>query len=149
LSDDGIKSKIVKQYLPVINTLVNKYLIAMGFFVNFELNEEFKETIKSRHRDLFSYENFSEGEKMRIDLALMFAWRAVAKLKNSVSTNLLVLDEVLDGSLDNGGIDEVMSLLQSFENDANIFVISHKELFVDKFKDSLQFVKVGDFSVIK
>ena len=146
LKDDGIKQKIVKQYLPVINTLVNKYLGEMNFFVQFELDGEFREIIRSRHRDVFSYENFSEGEKTRIDLSLMFAWRAVAKLKNSVSTNLLILDEVLDGSLDNSGIDDIMKLINSFRNETNIFVISHKDLFVDKFDSIIKFEKVGNFS---
>jgi DNA repair exonuclease SbcCD ATPase subunit len=118
----------------------------MNFFVQFELDGEFREIIRSRHRDVFSYENFSEGEKTRIDLSLMFAWRAVAKLKNSVSTNLLILDEVLDGSLDNSGIDDIMKLINSFRNETNIFVISHKDLFVDKFDSIIKFEKVGNFS---
>lgn len=147
LKDNGIKAKIVKQYLPIINKLVNKYLNDMDFFVNFEIDEEFKETIKSRYRDTFSYENFSEGEKMRIDLALLFTWRSIAKLKNSMSTNLLILDEVFDSSLDATGTDEFMKLLESLSNDNNIFVISHKgDILVDKFDNVIKFTKTNGFS---
>lgn len=146
LKDSGIKAKIIKQYLPVINKLVNKYLASMDFFVNFEIDEEFKETIKSRFRDVFSYENFSEGEKMRIDLALLFTWRAIAKMKNSMNTNLLILDEVFDSSLDNNGTEEFMKLIQSL-NDTNIFIISHKgDVLMDKFKTIIRFEKVKNFS---
>ncbi len=149
LKDSGIKTKIIKQYLPVINKLVNKYLAAMDFFVNFEINEEFKETIKSRHRDTFSYENFSEGEKMRIDLALLFTWRSIAKIKNSMNTNLLILDEVFDSSLDNTGTDEFMKLLNTLGNEANVFVISHKgDILIDKFRSVIRFEKVKNFSQI-
>lgn len=147
LKDGGIKSKIIKQYVPVINKLVNKYLAAMDFFVNFTIDEEFKETIKSRHRDDFSYENFSEGEKKRIDLALLFTWRAVAKLKNSVNTNLLIFDEVFDGSLDVNGTEEFMKLINMFNENTNIFVITHKtDQMVDKFKHTIRFNKVKNFS---
>ncbi|CAB4124349.1 endonuclease subunit [uncultured Caudovirales phage] len=148
LKDSGIKAKIVKQYLPIINKLVNKYLASMDFFVNFEIDEEFKEIIKSRHRDIFSYENFSEGEKMRIDLALLFTWRAIAKMKSSMSTNLLILDEVFDSSLDNNGTEEFMKLIHSL-NDANVFVISHKgDVLMDKFRNVIRFDKVKNFSRI-
>ncbi len=147
LKDGGIKSKIIKQYVPVINKLVNKYLAAMDFFVNFNIDEEFKETIKSRHRDDFSYENFSEGEKKRIDLALLFTWRSVAKLKNSVNTNLLIFDEVFDGSLDINGTEEFMKLINMMNDNANIFVITHKtDQMVDKFKHTIRFAKVKNFS---
>ena len=147
LKDGGIKSKIIKQYIPIINKLVNKYLASMDFFVNFTIDEEFKESIKSRHRDDFSYENFSEGEKKRIDLALLFTWRAVAKLKNSANTNLLIFDEVFDGSLDVNGIEEFMKLINMFADGTNIFVISHKsDQMVDKFKHVVKFAKVKNFS---
>jgi len=149
LKDTGIKTKIIKQYLPVMNKLINKYLTAMDFFVNFNLNESFEETIKSRHRDEFSYASFSEGEKMRIDLALLFTWRQIAKMKNSVSTNLLVLDEVFDSSLDGVGTEEFLKLLNSLDNDTNVFVISHKgdQLF-DKFRSVIKFEKVKNFSQV-
>lgn len=147
LKDSGIKTKIIRQYVPIINKLINKYLAAMDFFVNFELNENFEETIKSRFRDEFSYESFSEGEKSRIDLALLFTWRAVSKLRNSASTNLLILDEVFDGSLDGQGSDELMKILNTLTNDTNTFVISHKtdQLF-DKFANVIRFQKVKNFS---
>ena len=145
LKDSGIKAKIVKQYLPIINKLVNKYLASMDFFVNFEIDEEFKETIKSRHRDDFSYQNFSEGEKLRIDLALLFTWRAVAKMKSSMNTNLLILDEVFDSSLDNSGTEEFMKLIDTLND--NVFVISHKgDLLMDKFRNVIRFEKVKNFS---
>jgi DNA repair exonuclease SbcCD ATPase subunit len=147
LKDGGIKSKIIKQYIPVINKLVNKYLASMDFFVNFNIDEEFKESIKSRHRDDFSYENFSEGEKKRIDLALLFTWRAVAKLKNSANTNLLIFDEVFDGSLDANGTEEFLKLINMFNDGTNIFVISHKgDVLADKFKHTIKFTKVKNFS---
>jgi len=147
LKDGGIKSKIIKQYVPIINKLVNKYLAAMDFFVNFNIDEEFKETIKSRHRDDFSYENFSEGEKKRIDLALLFTWRSVAKLKNSVNTNLLIFDEVFDGSLDINGTEEFMKLINMMNEGTNIFVITHKsDQMVDKFKHTIRFGKIKNFS---
>ena len=149
LKDSGIKTKIIKQYLPVMNKLINKYLTAMDFFVNFNLNESFEETIKSRHRDVFSYASFSEGEKMRIDLALLFTWRQIAKMKNSTNTNLLILDEVFDSSLDGVGTEEFMKLLNSLDNSTNVFVISHKgdQLF-DKFRSVIKFEKKNNFSQV-
>jgi DNA repair exonuclease SbcCD ATPase subunit len=148
LKDTGIKTKIVKQYLPIINKLVNKYLSSLDFFVNFNLDESFKETIKSRHRDDFSYHNFSEGEKQRIDMALMLTWRAIAKLKNSSNTNLLILDETFDSSLDTNGTEELMKLLYLLE-DVNLFVISHKgDILQDKFMNVIRFEKVKNFSRI-
>jgi len=148
LRDSGIKSRIIKQYVPVINTLVNKYLAAMDFFVKFELNENFEEKILSRHRDDFTYASFSEGEKMRIDLALLFTWRAIARMKNSANTNLLVLDEVFDASLDNNGCDEFLKLISSLE-DTNVFVISHKgDVLLDKFQATVRFTKQKNFSRI-
>ena len=148
LKDTGIKTNIIKQYLPVINKLVNKYLTSMDFFVNFNLDESFKETIKSRHRDDFSYHNFSEGEKQRIDMALMLTWRAIAKLKNSTNTNLLILDEVFDSSLDSTGTEELMKILHSLD-DVNLFVISHKgDILQDKFVNTIRFEKVKNFSRI-
>lgn len=149
LKDGGIKSRIIKQYLPIMNKLINKYLSAMDFFVNFNIDENFNETIKSRHRDEFSYANFSEGEKMRIDLALLFTWRQVAKLKNSTNTNLLILDEVFDSSLDTVGTEEFLKLIHELGKDTNVFVISHKgdQLF-DKFRSVVKFEKKGNFSRI-
>lgn len=147
LKDSGIKTKIIKQYVPVMNKLINKYLAAMDFFVNFELNENFEETIKSRFRDEFSYESFSEGEKMRIDLALLFTWRAIAKLRNSASTNLLIMDEVFDSSLDNSGTDEFLKIIQNITADTNIFIISHKgDQLYDKFHSVIKFEKHKNFS---
>jgi DNA repair exonuclease SbcCD ATPase subunit len=147
LKDGGIKKKIIRQYVPIINKLVNKYLAALDFFVNFELDEEFNEVIKSRYRDEFSYASFSEGEKMRIDLALLFTWRAVAKLKNSTNTNLLILDEVFDASLDTTGCDEFLKLLQEIGGETNVFVISHKgDVLTDKFRSQIRFEKVKNFS---
>lgn len=149
LKDTGIKTKIIRQYLPVINKLVNKYLTAMDFFVHFELDESFNEVIKSRHRDEFSYASFSEGEKQRIDLALLFTWRTIAKMKNSASTNLLLLDEVFDSSLDANGTDYVMNLLNTIGDDTNVFVISHKgDQLIDKFKSVIKFQKYQNFSRI-
>ncbi len=149
LKDSGVKTKIIKQYIPVINKLVNKYLAAMDFFVAFELNENFEETIKSRHRDDFCYESFSEGEKMRIDLALLFTWRAVSKLRNSASTNLLIMDEVFDSSLDNNGTEEFLKIISTLTTDTNLFIISHKgdQLF-DKFHSLIKFEKHKNFSRI-
>lgn len=149
LKDSGIKTKIIRQYLPVINKLVNKYLKSMDFFVQFDLDETFKETIKSRHRDKFSYASFSEGEKQRIDLALVFTWRTIAKMKNSASTNLLLLDEVFDSSLDVNGTDYVMQLLNTIGEETNVFVISHKgdQLF-DKFRSVIRFEKKNNYSVM-
>ena len=149
LKDSGIKTKIIKQYLPIMNKLINKYLKAMDFFVNFNIDENFNETIKSRHRDEFSYANFSEGEKMRIDLALLFTWRQIAKLKNSTNTNLLILDEVFDSSLDTVGTEEFLKLIHEMGADTNIFVISHKgdQLF-DKFRSVIRFEKKNNFSQV-
>ena len=149
LKDGGIKTRIIKQYLPIMNTLINKYLAQMDFFVSFNLDENFNESIKSRHRDEFTYDSFSEGEKMRIDLALLFTWRAVAKLKNSANTNLLILDEVFDSSLDAAGTDEFMRILNNLVKNTNVFVISHKgEILFDKFKSVLKFEKRKNFSQI-
>ena len=149
LKDSGIKTRIIKQYVPVMNKLISKYLAAMDFFVQFELDESFNETIKSRFRDEFSYESFSEGEKMRIDLALLFTWRAIAKLRNSVSTNLLIMDEVFDSSLDSTGTDEFMKILNDLTSDANVFIISHKgDQLMDKFQNTVRFEKVKNFSRI-
>ncbi len=149
LKDTGIKTRVIRQYLPIINQLVNKYLAAMDFFVHFDLDEKFNETIKSRHRDKFSYSSFSEGEKQRIDLALLFTWRTIAKMKNSASTNLLLLDEVFDSSLDNNGVDYVMNLLNTIGEETNVFVISHKgdQLF-DKFRNQIKFEKIRNYSVM-
>jgi hypothetical protein len=147
LKDAGIKTKIIRQYIPVINKLINKYLAAMDFFVNFELNENFEETIKSRFRDEFSYASFSEGEKSRIDLALLFTWRSIAKLRNSASTNLLILDEVFDGSLDSQGNEELLKIIQTITENNNVFVISHKtDVYLDKFERVLKFEKQKNFS---
>ena len=146
LQDTGIKTKVIKQYLPIMNKLINKYLNSMDFYVNFTLDENFTETIKSRHRDEFNYASFSEGEKMRIDLALLFTWRAIAKMKNSVNTNLLILDEIFDSSLDGAGTDEFLKILNTLE-DENVFVISHKQdTLVDKFSSTIKFEKVRNFS---
>ena len=146
LQDSGIKTKIVKQYLPIMNKLVNTYLSSMDFFVNFNIDENFNETIKSRFRDEFSYASFSEGEKMRIDLALLFTWRAIAKMKNSTNTNLLILDEIFDSSLDNAGTDDFLKILNNFDKQ-NVFVISHKQdMLFDKFRNIIQFKKEQNFS---
>ena len=146
LQDTGIKTKIIKQYLPIMNQLINKYLASMEFYVNFTLDENFDETIKSRFRDNFNYASFSEGEKMRIDLALLFTWRAIAKMKNSTNTNLLILDEIFDSSLDSAGTDEFLKILNTLEGE-NVFVISHKQdVLVDKFKHTLKFEKNKNFS---
>tara|TARA_B100001113_G_scaffold202033_1_gene165556 strand:- start:3892 stop:5109 length:1218 start_codon:yes stop_codon:yes gene_type:complete len=147
LKDSGIKSQIIKKYIPIFNQLINKYLQSMEFFVNFTLDEEFNEVIKSRFRDEFSYASFSEGEKQKIDLALLFTWREVARMKNSVATNLLILDEVFDSSLDSNGTGELLQILRSLGNGTNVFVISHKgDILVDKFLRTLKFEKVNDFS---
>lgn len=148
LKDGGIKAKIIKQYLPVINKQVNKYLAAMDFFVNFNIDEEFKETIKSRHRDDFSYANFSEGEKSRIDLSLLLTWRSIARMKNSVNTNLLILDETFDSSLDGKGNDALLQILQVLPTNTNVFVISHKDQLFDKFANAMRFEKKQNFSRI-
>ena len=149
LKDSGIKTKIIKQYVPIMNKLINKYLAAMDFFVQFELDENFNEKIKSRFRDEFSYASFSEGEKMRIDLALMFTWRAIAKLRNSASTNLLIMDEVFDSSLDVGGTEEFLKILEGLTGDTNTFIISHKgDQLYDKFHSVIKFEKHANFSRI-
>lgn len=149
LKDTGIKAKIIKQYVPVINRLINKYLSAMDFFVNFEMDENFEEKIKSRFRDEFSYASFSEGEKMRINLAILFTWRAIARLRNSASTNLLIMDEVLDGSLDSNGTDEFLKIISNLTLDTNTFIISHKvDQMVDKFANVIKFEKHKNFSRI-
>ncbi len=149
LKDSGIKAKIIKQYIPIINKFINKYLSAMDFFVQFELNEEFNETIKSRFRDDFSYASFSEGEKQKIDLALLFTWRAIAKLRNSVSTNLLIMDEVFDSSLDITATDYIMNIIRDIAKDNNIVVISHKEHMNEKFTNVVKFQKHKNFSTIQ
>jgi DNA repair exonuclease SbcCD ATPase subunit len=147
LKDSGIKTKIIRHYLPIMNKLINHYLACMDFFVQFNLDDNFDETIKSRHRDEFTYASFSEGEKMRIDLSLLLAWREIARLKNSTNCNLLVLDEVFDSSLDGTGMDEFMKLLKSMGDRCNIFVISHKsDQLMDKFQDVLTFKKKNNFS---
>ena len=149
LKDGGIKTLIVKKYLPIMNKLINKYLASMDFYVSFNLDENFNETIKSRFRDEFTYASFSEGEKMRIDLALLFTWRAIAKLKNSMSTNLLILDEVFDSSLDEDGTSDFLKIIHSLGSASNVFVISHKgEILYDKFKHMIKFQKIKNFSRI-
>ena len=148
LKDTGIKTKIVRQYLPVMNRIINKYLQAMDFFVSFEIDESFVETIKSRHRDDFSYSSFSEGEKQRIDLALMMAWRTIAKMKNSTNTNLLILDEVFDSSLDTSGTELLHQILGTLDNNSNTFVISHRDALFDKFRSVIKFAKHNNFSRI-
>ena len=149
LMDTGIKSRIIKQYVPVMNKLINKYLAAMEFFVDFNLDEDFKETIRSRHRDEFVYASFSEGEKMRIDLALLFTWRAIAKLKNSASTNILIMDEIFDSSLDTSGTDEFLKIIKELTSDTNIIIISHKtDQLLDKFSNVVRFEKYKNFSRI-
>jgi len=147
LKDDGIKSKIIGQYLPIMNKLINKYLSQMGFFVDFHIDDNFEETIKSRYRDTFEYNNFSEGEKFRIDLALLMTWRAIAKMKNSASTNILIFDEVFDSSLDLNGTDEFIKIMWSLAGSTNVFIISHKQdQLTDKFKKIYRFQKQGNFS---
>jgi DNA repair exonuclease SbcCD ATPase subunit len=147
LKDSGIKRKIIRKYIPALNKIINKYLISMDFFAQFTLNEDFNEIIKSRHRDEFSYDNFSEGEKLRIDLSLLLAWRDIARMKNSANTNLLILDEVFDSSLDAVGTEEVIKILQSMGGSNNIFVISHKsDQLLDKFQNILTYKKVNNFS---
>ena len=150
LKDTGIKTKIVKQFLPVINKLVNQYLQILDFYVHFDLDESFTETIRSRHRDTFSYDSFSEGEKQRIDLALLFTWRQIAKMKNSIATNLLILDETFDSSLDEAGIENLMKILHTLGDDTNVFVISHKgEVLDGKFESKIEFEKHKNFSRMK
>jgi len=148
LQDSGIKTKIIKKYLPIMNKLINGYLSSMDFFINFTIDENFNEIIKSRYRDEFKYYSFSEGEKMRIDLGLLFTWRAIAKMKNSTNTNLLLLDEIFDSSLDGTGTDDFLKILNTFK-DENVFVISHKgDVLVDKFDHTIKFEKIQNFSKI-
>ena len=150
LRDSGIKTKIIRQYVPIINKYVNKYLNELEFLINFSIDENFNETIRSQYRDEFSYSSFSEGEKMRIDLALLFTWRMVAKLKNSVNTNLLILDEVFDSSLDADGTEAFLKILNSLDDNTNVFVISHKgEILYDKFRSTIKFLKEKQFSKIE
>ena len=151
IKDGGIKAKIIKHYLPIMNKIINNYLSHMNFFVKFELNENFEESIKSRHRDDFTYDSFSEGEKRKIDLALLFAWRATAQLKNSVNCNLMIFDEVLDGSLDDSSIESFLDILKGLKKTSNIIVISHKpkELLQDKFENHITFIKKNNFSVMQ
>jgi len=149
LKDTGIKTKIIKQYLPVINQLTNQYLQVLDFYVHFDLDEAFKETIRSRHRDAFSYDSFSEGEKQRIDLALLFTWRQIAKMKNSIATNLLILDETFDSSLDADGVENLLKILDTIDNETNVFIISHKgELLDNKFDRKIEFIKHKNFSKV-
>lgn len=150
LKDGGIKTRIIKQYLPILNKCINQYLSQMDFFANFNITENFEEVIKSRHRDEFTYASFSEGQKMRIDLAILFSFRQLAKLKNSVNTNLLILDEIMDSSLDTDGTDVLMNLIPNFDNNTNIFVISHKsDQLAEKFDNVLKFDMVKNFSRMK
>lgn len=148
LKDGGIKAKIIKQYIPVINKLINKYLAIMELPVGFELDENFDETIKSRFRDVFSYASFSEGEKQKLDLAILFTWRAIAKMRNSSNANLLIMDEIFDSSLDVNGIEQLATIIESISGDSNVFIISHKESMMDKFTNIIRFEKVKDFSRI-
>ena len=146
LNDKGAKAQIIKKYLPIMNSLINKYLQSMDFFISFHLDEEFNETVKSRFRDTFNYNNFSEGEKMRIDLALLFTWRQIAKMKNSVNTNLLVLDEIFDSSLDGQGTDDFFKIIKTMTKE-NIFIISHKgDIMFDKFTNIVKFEKYKNFT---
>ncbi len=149
LKDGGIKTKIIKQYLPIINKHINSYLAKMGFFVNFNINENFEETIKSRYRDEFSYNNFSEGEKLRIDLAILLTWRQIAKMKNSVNVNILIFDEILDRAMDTQGTDEFIKIMWDMDKSTSVFVISHKDAMVDKFQRILKFEKIKNFSTMK
>jgi DNA repair exonuclease SbcCD ATPase subunit len=148
LKDDGVKTKIIKKYLPFINQQVNRYLQKMDFYINFTLDEAFSETVKSPIHEDFSYASFSEGEKMRIDLALLFTWREVARVKNSVNTNLLIMDEVFDSSLDGFGTEEFLKIIRYIIKDANIFIISHKSDLHDKFESVITFDKIKGFSSI-
>ena len=149
LKDTGIKTKVIKQYLPVMNRLINQYLQILDFFVAFHLDENFNETIRSRHRDSFNYASFSEGEKQRIDLSLLFTWRQIAKMKNSAATNLLILDETFDSSLDVDGIENLTKILQTLEGGTNVFIISHKgDILENKFRSKIEFFKCKNFSKI-
>ena len=146
LNDKGAKAQIIRKYVPIMNTLINKYLQQMDFFVSFHLDEEFNETVKSRFRDTFNYNNFSEGEKMRIDLALLFTWRDIARMKNSTNTNLLILDEIFDSSLDNSGTDDFFKIIKNLSKE-NIFIISHKgDILFDKFTNIIKYEKVQNFT---
>lgn len=150
LRDTGIKTKVIRQYLPVMNKLINQYLQVLDFFVLFHLDDSFNETIKSRHRDEFTYASFSEGEKQRIDLSLLFAWRQIAKMKNSANTNLLILDETFDSSMDADGVDNLLKILYTFKDDTNVFIISHKQdLLEGKFPRKIEFEKTNNFSQLK
>ena len=149
LKDDGIKTKIIRYYLPVMNKLINKYLHLLDFYINYSLDENFEEKVKTPSRDSFTYNSFSEGEKLRVDLAILFAWREIAKSKNSTNTNLLLLDEIFDSSLDNSGIDDFLRILDALTEDTNVFVISHKgDSLFDKFTNVIRFEKVNGFSKI-
>jgi DNA repair exonuclease SbcCD ATPase subunit len=146
LNDKGAKAQIIRKYVPIMNQLINKYLQAMDFYISFNLDEEFNETVKSRFRDTFNYNNFSEGEKMRIDLALLFSWRDIARMKNSTNTNLLILDELFDSSLDGQGTDDFFKIIKTFEKE-NIFIISHKgDILFDKFTNIIKFEKQQNFT---
>jgi DNA repair exonuclease SbcCD ATPase subunit len=145
LSDEGVKASIIKKYVPLINKTINSYLSSMEFHARFELDEEFNESIFSRYIDKFNYDNFSEGEKQRIDLALLFTWRKIAKMKNSGNTNLLIIDEIFDSSLDDNGTEEFMKILYTLENE-NVFVISHKNHMAERFDEVIKFKKTGNFS---
>jgi ABC-type transport system involved in cytochrome bd biosynthesis fused ATPase/permease subunit len=150
LRDTGIKTKVIRQYLPIMNKLINQYLQVLDFFVLFHLDDSFNETIKSRHRDEFTYSSFSEGEKQRIDLSLLFSWRQIAKMKNSANTNLLILDETFDSSMDADGVDNLLKILNTLGKETNVFVISHKQdLLEGKFPMKMEFEKVKNFSQIK
>ena len=149
LRDTGIKTKIIKQYVPIINKYVNKYLNELDFLINFSIDENFNETIRSQYRDEFTYSSFSEGEKMRIDLALLFTWREIARMKNSVVTNLLIMDEVFDSSLDEFGTEYFLKIVRYIIKDANVFIISHKQDLYDKFNHCLEFTKDKGFSKLK
>jgi DNA repair exonuclease SbcCD ATPase subunit len=148
LNDKGAKAQIIRKYVPIMNSLINQHLQAMDFFVSFHLDEEFNETVKSRFRDTFNYNNFSEGEKMRIDLALLFTWRDIARLKNSTNTNLLILDEIFDSSLDMSGTDDFFKIIQKLSNE-NVFIISHKgDIMFDKFTNIVKYKKHQNFTVL-
>lgn len=148
LKDTGIKARVIKKYIPLINKLINKYLAVMGLFVTFELNEQFQETIRDVHKEQYTYNSFSEGEKMRINLAILFSWRDIAKMRNSMSTNLLIMDETFDSSLDEEGVEELVKILEEITGDTNVFVISHKSLMFDKFRSVIEFKKEKNFSRI-
>jgi len=146
LNDKGAKANIIRKYVPIMNQLINKYLQQMDFYVSFHLDEEFNETVKSRYRDTFNYNNFSEGEKMRIDLALLFTWRDIARMKNSTNTNLLILDEIFDSSLDNSGTDDFFKIIKGCAKE-NIFIISHKgDILFDRFTNIIKYEKVKNFT---